>query len=79
MPAIQLAIEDLILSSRSLTLEEKQDLLKRLDLVPAEKKSKLREILAQEFESFQKLDAMALAAVRQFTQTLKPLAETVAA
>lgn len=52
-------------------LEEKQDLLKKLDTIPADKKEKLKEVLAQEFESFQKLDDMALHAIKSFTQSLQ--------
>lgn len=72
-----LQLEDLILSSRSLNLEEKQDLLKRLDTLDEDKKTKLREILERELQSFQKMDQMALAAIQQFAQSLKPLAEAL--
>lgn len=66
-----LQIEDLILFSRSLALEEKQELLKRIDTLEPAKIAKLREILEKEFNSFQKLDDMALQAVQGFTNNLK--------
>lgn len=75
--AANLALEDLILSSRSLALEEKQELLKLLDTYAPEKKAKLREILEREFQSFQKLDELALSAVQQFTSTLKTVTENI--
>jgi hypothetical protein len=71
MQNTNLSLEDLILSSRSLTIEEKQDLLKKLDTIPADKKEKMREILTREFESFQKIDAMELSAIKNFTEHLK--------
>lgn len=71
MTTTELTLEDLILSSRSLALEEKQELLKLLDTFSAEKKANMREILEREFQSFQKLDELALSAVQQFTSTLK--------
>lgn len=77
MAAYELTLEDLILSSRSLALEEKQELLKLLDTFPAEKKAKMREILDREFQSFQKLDQLALSAVQQFTVSLKTVTETL--
>ncbi len=71
MAQIQLQLEDLILFSRSLALEEKQELLKRVDRLEPEKIAKLREILEKEFNSFQKLDDLALQAVQGFTNNLK--------
>lgn len=73
----ELTLEDLILSSRSLTLEEKQELLKRLDTVEPAKRVKMREILEREFQSFQKLDELALGAIQQFTVSLKTVTETI--
>lgn len=66
-----LQLEDLILFSRSLALEEKQELLKRVDTLEPEKIAKLREILEKEFNSFQKFDELALKAVQGFTNNLK--------
>lgn len=77
MATAELTLEDLILSSRSLALEEKQELLKRLDTVDPAKKVKMREILEREFQSFQKLDEIALSAVQQFTVSLKTVTETI--
>ncbi|MBI2638180.1 hypothetical protein HYW83_01180 [Candidatus Peregrinibacteria bacterium] len=71
MAQTQLQLEDLILFSRSLTLEEKQELLKRVDTLEPEKIAKLREILEKEFNSFQRLDDLALTAVRGFADNLK--------
>ena len=76
---MQYQLEDLVLSSRSLTLEEKQEILKLLDTYDEAKKTKLRGILEKEFNSFQRLDEMALAAIQQFTAHLKTVTETVAA
>lgn len=73
----QLQLEDLILSSRSLTLEEKQELLKRLDSIAPEKKVEIKEILERERSSFKRIDEMALAAIRQFTQDLKLVTATI--
>lgn len=75
----ELSLEDLILSSRSIALEEKQDLLKRLDMIAPEKKIAMREILEKEFNSFQKLDELALSAIQKFTVSLKPITETITA
>ncbi|MEK7524368.1 MAG: hypothetical protein AAB588_05070 [Patescibacteria group bacterium] len=72
-----LQLEDLILSSRSLTLEEKQDLLKRLDTLDEDKKTKLREVLERELQSFQKMDQIALRALQEFTQDLRPLTQAL--
>lgn len=77
MAQAQLQLEDLILFSRSLTLEEKQELLKRIDTFPEEKKVQIREVLEKEFQAFQKLNDMAIAAVQTFTQTLKPVTENI--
>lgn len=77
MAQSQLQLEDLILFSRSLALEEKQELLKRLDTFTPEKKVRIREVLEKEFNTFQKLDDMAVAAVQTFTQTLKPVTENI--
>ncbi len=77
MAAQELTLEDLILSSRSIALEEKQELLKLLDTFSPEKKAKMREILEREFQSFQKLDRLALSAIQQFTATLKTVTETI--
>lgn len=77
MATQELTLEDLILSSRSLALEEKQELLKRLDTVDPAKKVKMREILEHEFLSFQKLDEIALSAVQQFTVSLKTVTENI--
>lgn len=71
MAQVQLQLEDLILFSRSLALEEKQELLKRIDTLESEKIAKLREILEKEFNSFQKFDELALKAVQGFTNNLK--------
>lgn len=79
MATAELTLEDLILSSRSLALEEKQELLKRLDTVDPATKTKMREILEHEFNSFQKLDELALSAVQKFTVTLKTVTETITA
>lgn len=79
MATQELTLEDLILSSRSLALEEKQELLKRLDTIDPTKRAKMREILEKEFNSFQKLDEIALSAVQQFTVSLKTVTETITA
>lgn len=79
MTTDELTLEDLILSSRSLALEEKQELLKLLDTFSPEKKAKMREILEREFQSFRKLDQLALSAIQQFTVTLKTVTETITA
>lgn len=73
-----LTLEDLILSSRSLMLEEKQELLKRLDTINAEKKARLHQILEEEFNSFRRLDQVALSAISQFTSTLKTVTANIA-
>lgn len=75
---MQYQLEDLILSSRSLALEEKQEILKLLDTYDEAKKTKLRAILEKEFNSFQRLDEMALSAIQQFTVHLKTVTEAVA-
>mgnify|MGYP001591089283 CR=1 FL=1 len=77
MAQAQLQIEDLILFSRSLTIEEKQELLKKLDTYEPQKKTQIREVLEKEFETFKKLDAMELSAIQMFTQTLKPVTESI--
>lgn len=77
MPQAQLQIEDLILFSRSLTLEEKQELLKKIDTLAPEKVVKLREILEKEFNSFQKLDDLATQAIQGFTNHLKLITEAL--
>ncbi|GEM_PF-6428212 len=77
MAQAQLQIEDLILFSRSLALEEKQELLKRIDTLPPEKVIKLREILEKEFNSFQKLDDLAVQAIQGFTNNLKLITQAL--
>lgn len=73
MATTALALEDLILSSRSLSLEEKQELLKRLDTLEPEKKAKLQAVLEHEFEEFQKFDRLQLSAIKDFTQSLQSI------
>ena len=76
MLASQLLFEDLVLASRSLALEEKQELLKRLDTLPEDKKTKLRAILEHEFDTFVRLDALAFEAVSEFAQSLQTVPVT---
>jgi len=70
-----LHLEDLILRSRALALEEKQELLKKLDTIPEDKKEQMRVVLAKESEEFEKMDKKAMFAIQQFTQTLKTVTE----
>lgn len=77
MATTALALEDLILSSRSLSLEEKQELLKRLDILESEKKEKLRAVLEHEFEEFQKFDRLQLSAIQDFTQSLQSITANI--
>lgn len=79
MATTTLALEDLILSSRSLSLEEKQELLKRLDMLDPEKQEKLRSVLEREFEEFQKFDRLQLSAIQGFTQNLQNITAGLAA
>ena len=67
-----LDLEDLILSSRLLSLEEKQEILKKMDSMEMEKKNKLRELLEREFNSFQKMDELGLTAIQNFIKILQP-------
>lgn len=73
MTSAKLPLEDLILSSRSLTIEEKQNLLKQLDTLEKDKKVKLQQILEEEYLSLQKMDQLTLTAIQQFTQTLQTI------
>lgn len=65
-----LLLEDLILASRSLALEEKQDLLKHLDKLPEPRRTRLRKILEKEFASFEKIEELTMNAVTKFTQDI---------
>lgn len=65
-----LLLEDLILASRSLALEEKQDLLKHLDKLPEPRRTRLREILEKEYDALQKIEEQATNAVTKFTQDI---------
>lgn len=79
MTNAQLSIEDLILFSRSISLEEKQAILKNLSTMPEDKKTHIKGILQREFDAFQRLDDLALHTIQDLTQGLQTITSVIPA
>lgn len=77
MANVALSLTDLILFSRSVTLEEKQEILKNLNSYPEDKKKRLYEILQGEFDTFQKLNDMALNTIKELTISLQTITSSI--
>lgn len=72
-----LTLEDLILSSRALSVEEKQELIKKIDTLPQDKREKIREALKKEFVSFKRFNELQNAAIKEFTQDLQNISSSI--
>jgi ribosome recycling factor len=77
MANVALSLTDLILFSRSITLEEKQEILKNLNSYPEDKKKQLYEVFQEEFDKFQKLNDAALHTIQELTISLQKTTSSI--
>ena len=73
----KLSLADLVMRSRSLSVGEKQEFLKKIHAMPKEEKAKMYEILNKEYLTFQELDKQEAIAINVFTETLKILTNKI--
>lgn len=73
MPTSSYKLEDLILNSRSFSLEQKQQLLRELPAFSTEQKEKLIKVFEEESVAFRKIDQEQIDAIGSFANVLKNL------